>query len=253
MIHLKITPDSRLDNTNIEHLTQTLCIYTSQLERWNGKGFNPVPFMSFETILELENTQFVLTVPNDMESIAKKALETTWPKSAFEEIEDPFTEHPTLTSTLTLNNHYMFSLKVDKRKVGALPSILETVKSLEIGEKIYIQSIATPAEKDWYVSATEAYERFKKGNMPQKWHFNKKSIANTTIKIATYTALEIADITTELITGKPMEKININGSERASILKDGKLSSATLNKTKADAYSTNIRIGIVASPERTKA
>lgn len=252
MIHFKITPDSRLQNDQVEQLAQTLCIYTSPLERWNGKGFNPPPFVSFETILSVENTQFVLTVPNDLKSLAKKALETTWPKSGIEQIKDPFTENPTLTSTLTLNNHYMFSLKIDKRKSGALPSILETIKLLEKDEKVYIQTIATPAEKDWYVNAAEAYERFKKGEMPQKFHFNKKMIANTTIKIAAYTALEIADLTTELITGKQMEKININGSERASILKDGRLSAATLNKTKADAYSTEIRIGIMASPERSK-
>jgi hypothetical protein len=250
IIHFKITPDSRLNNSDVEHFAQTLCLYTSPLERWNGKGFDPVPFMSFETILEPENTQFILTVPYCLESIAKKALETTWPKSAFEPIKDPFTEKPTLTSQLSLYHHYFFSLKVDKRKMGALPSILETIKALEKGEKIYIQTIGTPTEKDWYVNAAEAYERFKKGEMPQKWHFNKKSITNTVIKMAAYTALELADITTELITGKPMEKVNLNGSERAAILKDGKLSSATLNKTKGDAYAINIRIGIVASKER---
>lgn len=253
MIHFKITPDSRLDNNKVEQLVQTLCIYTSPLERWNGKGFNPIPFMSFETILEVESTQFILTVPYCLESIAKKALETTWPKSAFEPIMDPFTEKPTLTSQLSLHHHYFFSLKVDKRKIGALPSILETIKALEKNEKIYIQTIGTPAEKDWYVNAAEAYERFKKGEMPQKWHFNKKSIANTAIKLAAYCALEVADITTELITGKPMEKVNLNGSERAAILKDGKLSYGTLNKTKADAYATNIRIGVVASKERAAA
>ena len=58
MIHFKITPDSRLQNDQVEQLAQTLCIYTSPLERWNGKGFNPPPFMSFETILSVENTQF---------------------------------------------------------------------------------------------------------------------------------------------------------------------------------------------------
>ena len=253
MIHFRITPDMRLNNDNVEHLAQSLCIYLSPLERWHGKGFERSPFLSFETILEQENTHFVLTVPNDLESLASKALETTWPQSAFEKVKDPFTEKPSLTSQLTFNNHYMFAIKVNKKSLGALPSILETIKSLEKGEKIYIQTVATPAEKDWYVNASEAYERFKKGHMPQRFHFNKKAIANTTIKIAAYTALEIANITTELITGKEMEKIDLNGSQRASILKDGKLSSATLNKTKADAYQAEIRIGIVAAPKRATA
>jgi hypothetical protein len=251
MIHLKITPDSRLDNKNVENLAQTLCIYTSPLERWNGKGFNRSPFMSFETVLEKENTHFVLTVPKELESLAKKALETAWPKSAIEPTTDPLMDVPQKTTRLSFNQHYMFALKVNKTSLGALPSVLETIRALEPNEKIYIQTISTPAEKDWFIGASNAYERFKKGEMPQKWQFNKKLIANTAIKMAAYTALEIANITTELITGQEMEKIKLNEGERAVILKDGKLSSATLNKTKAEAYVTEIRVGVKASPERS--
>jgi hypothetical protein len=89
--------------------------------------------------------------------------------------------------------------------------------------------------------------------MPQKWQFNKKVIANTAVKLAAATALEVANITSELITGKEMEKVDLNGGERAAILKDGKLSTATINKTKAEAYETEIRIGVVASKERANA
>jgi hypothetical protein len=250
MIHLKITPDSRLDNKNIENLAQTLCIYESPLERWHGKGFNRPHFMSFETVLEKENTHFVVTVPKALESLTKKAIETTWPKSAIESTTDPFTDEVQLTSQLSFNHHYMFALRVNKNPI---PSLLETIRALEQDEKIYIQTIATPAEKDWFVGATSAYERFKKGEMPQKLAFNKKVIGQTVVKLAAATALEIASITTELITGKEMEKVDLNGSERAVILKDGKLSAATLNKTKAEAYETEIRIGIIASPNRATA
>jgi hypothetical protein len=253
MIHFKITPDSRLDNKNVENLAQTLCIYESPLERWNGKGFNRSPFISFETIIEPDNTCFIVTIPKELETLAKKALETTWAKSAIEKVTDPLIDEPQLTSQLSFNNHYMFALKVNKNSLGAVPSILETIRALERDEKVYIQTIGTPAEKDWFVGASSAYERFKKGEMPQKLQFNKKAIANTTVKIAAYTALEIANITTELITGKEMEKVELNGGERAAILKDGKLSSATLNKTKADAYETEIRIGVVAQKERVAA
>jgi hypothetical protein len=253
MIHLKITPDSRLDNKNVEHLAQSLCIYLSPLERWNGKGFNRSPYMSFESVLEKENTHFVLTVPKELESIAKKSLETTWPKSAIERTSDPLVDSPVLTSQLSFNHHYMFALKVNKNSLGAVPSLLETVNALQTGEKIYIQTLATPAEKDWFIGATNAYERFKKGEMPQKWQFNKKMIANTVVKIVAHTALEVANITTELITGKEMEKVDLNGGERAVILKDGNLSKATIHKTKADAYETEIHIGVVASKERATA
>jgi hypothetical protein len=253
MIFFKITPDSRLDNNHAEHLAQSLCIYTSPLERWNGKGFTRPPFMSFETVLEKENTHFVLTVPKEYESLAKKALETTWTKSAVEKTTDPFIDEPQYTSQLSFQQHYMFALKVNKNSLGVIPSLLETINVLEKNEKIYIQTIGTPAEKDWFIGASSAYERFKKGEMPQKWQFNKKMIANSIVKIAAYTALEMASITTELITGKEMEKVDLNGGERAVILKDGRLSAATLNKTKAEAYEADIRIGVVASKERATA
>jgi hypothetical protein len=253
MIHLKITPDSRLSNKNVEHLAQTLCLYESPIDRWNGKGFSRPHFMSFETILEKENTQFVLTVPKEQESLAKKALETIWFKSAIETISDPFIDTPNLASQLSFKHHYMFSLRVDRRSLGALPSVLETVNALLDGEKIYIQAIGTPAEKDWYYGATSAYERFKKGEMPQKWQWNKKLIANTAVKIAAYTALEIANITTELITGEEMDKIKLNDSERGVILRDGRLSDATLRKTKGDAYQTEVRIAVIAPAKRATA
>jgi hypothetical protein len=253
LIHLKVTPDSRLDNKNVEHLAQTLCIYESPIERWNGKGFNRSPFVSFETVLEKENTHYIVTVPKGLESLTKKALETTWPKSAIEPTIDPFTIEPQHTSQLSFSNHYMFALKVNKASLGAVPSVLETIKALETNEKIYIQTISTPAEKDWFVGAANAYERFKKGEMPQKYSFNKKVVAQTAVKLAAATALEIANITTELITGKEMDKVDLNMGERAAILKDGKLSSATLNKTKAEAYETEIRIGVVAPKERAPA
>ena len=253
MIHLKITPDLRLDNKNAEHLAQSLCLYLSPLERFNGKGLNKSPFLSFETILEKDNTHFVVTVPDDIESLAKKSIETSWNKVAVETIEDPFNEPPTLTCQLSFEYHYMFAIRVDKRTHGALPSILETINALEKGEKIYIQTIATPAEKDWFSGAVNAYERFKKGEMPHKFSFTKKQVAKSALKMTTYTALEIANITSLLVTGEEMEKVDLNSGERAKILKDGKLGAATLNKTKGDAYIAEIRIGIVAAKRRAMA
>jgi hypothetical protein len=253
MKHLKITPDSRLNNQNVEHLARSLCLYKSPLERWKGKKFERVPFVSFETVIAPETTHFVLTIPEELESLAMKSIETTWPKVAVESTEDPLNITPNQTATLSLHNHYMFSLKTDK-KLGALPSILETTKSMEQGEVIYIQVISTPAEKDWYIGAVNAYERFKKGEMPQKYHFNKNTLIKTGVKIAAATALEVASITTELITGKEMEKVDLNGSERAVILKDGKLSTSTLNKTRAEAYETEIRVSVKANnPNRETA
>lgn len=250
MIHLRITPDSRLDNTHVENLAQSLCIYTSPLDRWNGKGFDRPNFISFETVLEPDATAFYMTVPEDLESVARKAIESTWPKVAIESESDPLTDEPHKVTTMTLNNHYMFALKVDKRTLGASANLLDTVSAMEPKEKVYIQTIATPGEKDWYVSAAAAYERFKKGEMPRKIQFNKKGMVQQGVKVLAAVALETANLTAELVSGEGIEKIDLNGSERAVILREGKLSTATLNKTRAEAYEVEIRIGVIANDNK---
>jgi hypothetical protein len=222
-----------------------MCIYLSPLERWNGKGFDEPSFLSFETVLEKENTRFHATVPKEQAALAQKAIESAWPKVAVEVVSDPFTDEPNLTATLSLERHYMFSLKVDRRTLGALPSVLETLKSMDKGEKIYIQTIATPAHRDWYMGAVEAYNRFKQGDMPQKWKIDKKTISRTALKALTHTVYGAASIMSELITGEELEPLKLDGGERAMILRDGRLSDATLTKAKGDAYEVQIRVGVV--------
>lgn len=250
MKHLRITPDSRLDNVHVDNLAQTLCIYSNPLERWNGRGFTRPNFISFETVLEKENTAFYVTVPDELESVAKKAIETVWPKSAVEDAEEPFDKEPDRTAAMSLNNHYMFAIKVDRRKLGALPAILETIRALEEGEKVFIQTVATPADNGWFMEASNAYERFKKGEMPQKLHFTKKGLVQSGVKLAAKAAYEVASITSEIITGKELEKLDLDGAERAAILKDGSLSQATLKKPQAEAYEVEIRIGVIANNDK---
>ncbi|ADE87509.1 lipid A export ATP-binding/permease protein MsbA [Deep-sea thermophilic phage D6E] len=242
---LRITPDIRLTNQNVEELARTMCVYMSPLERWNGKGFDDAPFLSFETVLEKENTGFYVTVPASQAALVRKAIESAWPKVAVEETEEPFTEAPHLASELSYERHYMFSLRVDRRTLGALPSVLETLRNMSEGEKVYIQVLATPAHRDWYVGAVEAYSRFKRGDMPQKWRLDKKTVGRTTLKILAHTVYGAASVMTELLTGEELEPLRLDGGERAMILRDGRLSEATLSKAKGDAYEVQIRVGVV--------
>jgi len=254
MIHLKITPDSRLDNMNVEQLAQTLCLYQSPYERWNGKRLDRHPFMSFETILKRGATYFVVTVQDNMETLARKAIETAWPKASIESIPDPLTYSPALISTLELQYHYMFAIKVDRREITHLASILENLNIMQEQDMIYIQSLTVPANKDWYLGAVTAYDQFKKGVMPQKFHFNRQGIANTFLKVAASVVFGTIGIVTELITGEEPKKINLNEGERAVILRDGPLKSETMQKVKGDAFNTSVYIGVVSpDPKRAKA
>lgn len=246
MITLRITPDTRIDNKGVDELARTLCLYTSPLERFKGKKIQRPSFLSFETVLEKGNTRFYVTVPPQHEALAKKAIETTWAKATVAKVADPFKQSPTLMSTIELDRHYMFALRVDKRKAGALLSVLETLKNLEQDEKVYIQTLGVPAPKDWYISAAEAYERFKKGEFPQKFQLNKKTATRTTLKALTHTVYGAASVMSEFLAGEPLEKLQLDEGQRALILRDGSLSTATLNKTKGDAFEFCMRIGVVS-------
>lgn len=249
MIHLRITPDARLNNEAVEQFAQTMCVYQSPLERWDSgkRRIIRAPFVSFETVLQREGTTFNVTVLRDHASVARKAIESAWPNVTVAEVPDPFTARPDITSVLELNYHYMFAIRVDRREISYLTSLLETVNSLDSGDSVYIQALAVPSEKDWYESAAQAYERFKAGEMPQKLAINKRTAAKAALKLATKTVLGTISIVTELMTGEEPEPIDIDGGERASILRDGKLRTETLNKTRGDAYDVIVRIGVVCA------
>ncbi|MGE7271329.1 ATP-binding protein [Brevibacillus panacihumi] len=152
-----------------------------------------------------------------------------------------------MAATLELNYHYMFAIRVDRREISYLASLLETVRTMEADDSVYVQTLATPAERDWYGGAAEAYERFKAGDMPQKIALNKRTVGRTALKLATKTVLGAISVVTELLTGEEPEPVNIDGGERAAILRDGKLRSETLAKTRGDAYDVIIRVGVVCA------
>ncbi|WP_051556846.1 ATP-binding protein [Brevibacillus agri] len=197
--------------------------------------------------MQREGTTFNATVLREYESLARKAIESTWPNATVAEVPDPFTTRPDVTATLELNYHYMFAIRVDRREISYLASLLETVRTMEADDSVYVQTLATPAERDWYGGAAEAYERFKAGEMPQKFALNKRTAGRTALKLATKTVLGAISVVTELMTGEEPEPIRIDGGERAAILRDGKLRTETLAKTRGDAYDVIIRVGVVCA------
>lgn len=251
MTHFRIKPDSRLENDKLEQFAQTLCLYRSPAQRWNKerKCIHRQHFVSLDTVLLKGGTTYTVTVPQETSSIARKAIETTWPRATVEEVQDPFDRDPIATGTLSLKHHYMFALRVDRRTIGLVASLLETTNMMEDGEAVYIQTLAEPAPQDWHVGASEAYKRFKQGHMPIKWSFNSKNAMRLVTKAAAGAVSGAIGVITELITDEEPERLRLDDGERAEILRDGSLRRETIGKTRGDAYDVVIRVGVVAGSQ----
>ncbi|MFC5773670.1 ATP-binding protein [Ectobacillus antri] len=245
MKHMRIMPDSRLENGRVEHFAQSLCSYRSMFERFNKETKRlDANFFSWEIMLEPKNTSFHITLPEDAERIVQKAVHSSWPQVTVQEQEDILhTFTPALTSVMEMRHHYFLAMRVDRRG-NWLKSLLEVLNIMQTGDKVIIQVFSEPAFHDWYVPATEAYMQFKRGSMPQRLRFTKKDMVQSTIKAAAYVTFGAISIVTELLTGEEPEKVDLSAGERGMILRDGPLRTETVQKTRGDAYDVSIRIGI---------
>ncbi len=244
---IRILPDSRLSNEKVEHFAQSLCMYRSMLERFNCEKKRLDPnFMSWEVILEPKNTQFFLTVPDEAERVAQKAVHSSWPNVTLQPTENPLdTMNPSLTSVLELRHHYFLATLVDRR-TNWLNSLLEVLNVMQEGDKAIVQVYCEPAYHDWYTEAAESYTDFKKGHLRQRLRFTKKEAVMTGVKLAAHTVFGAISVVTELITGEEPEKIDLSAGERALILKDSYLRLETMQKTRGDAFDISIRIAVQA-------
>lgn len=254
MIHLKIIPDNQIDNTQVEGIAKAFSSYQSLISRWDSerKRFKRHPFISFETVLKRNGACFILTAQKESEALARKAIESAFPKATIQETEDPFKTAPIAVYELLYAHHYFLSLKVDKRSTSLLSAVLDATLMLSEGEEIYLQSLGIPAGNDWYIGAVEAYKQFKAGTMPRKLRLDKEYIGRTALHLTTKGVIGAVNTLVEITGGKP-EEFNLDSAERSQILRDGHLRNETLHKARGEALDTTIRLGIVAkSQQRAK-
>lgn len=247
MIHLQITPDHRLDNSNVEHLAQSFCTYYSMIDRWNrlDRKLERQPVISFETVVKEGTANYYFSVLDNMEPLAIKTLNNVWQGSSIEKVSDPLQNiNPSLTLSLEYKFHYCFAFKVDRRSHSWIASLLEISKMLLGKDQMVVQVLCEPAPSDWFQGAVEAYQLFKSGAMPQRIKLNKEGITRTGLRVATSTVMGAISVVTELLTGEEPEKVDLDAGERALILKDGHLRRETILKSRGDAYDVTIRIAI---------
>lgn len=247
MKHFKITPDARLLNDKVEHLTQSLCVYKTLYQRMKEKEQN---FFSYEITLNKKNPFISYSVNDGTSELLEKAVLSSYPNVTLTEISDPIELKPTAIKTMGYKNHYFLSLKVDKRS-DWLQYLFEVLPLMKEDEKALVQVTANPLHYDWNIGVKEAYERFKKGDLPLKFQFDRKLIGNLALKTTASIVLGAHNLVTELIGGEP-EEYDLFATERASLLKDGQLRSETVQKMKYGGYNVQISIAIECDEKRVE-
>lgn len=221
-------------------------MYRTPIARWNGRGFHLPERAAWEIILGHKEAKFCLTIPAPWLQIVKKQIAVVWPKATVKQVPDLVSITPTKTGRLELANHFLFSIRADKRTLGVIPSLLETTKMLSEKEKIAVQVLLDPAPPDWWQSAAVAYESYRAGMMPNRIRLDAKAIAKGLLKATTWVTWEAMGIVQEIISGEPAEPINLNECDKATALRERPVGLSVAEKLKGDALDVTVRIAIDA-------
>lgn len=249
MINLQIIPDRRVENSEVENLLRTLAgMYQTPIAR----KFAIPERASWEMIMGKEQADFFLVVPKSWAPVVKKQVAVVWPRATVKESPDPLQGiKPKETARLELKQHFMFSIRVDRRTLGVLPSVLETVKMLDQEEKIAVQVLLDPAPPDWWQSAAAAYEAYRKGKMPQRLNLSLNGLGMAGLKALTYTTLEVVYIMQELLTGEEPERYDLNAGDKVAVLRERPIGYSVASKLREDAFDVTIRIAVQSKNAKT--
>jgi len=154
---------------------------------------------------------------------------------------------------LKLGQHYFLSLLTDKRTVEPLPSIFEVTKSMEENDYALIQLGLIPINvNEFYEAVNNAYDKYKKGNMPQKKEFNAERVIKGTAKLGATVGIEIMKTVAELITEDSVELESVEDPNRLNLIREGGLSNSTKRKGKYRGFDMTLRVIASSNNENRK-
>lgn len=250
MTTFRLVPDKFLDNERVERLANALHdLYQRPIDRlgFDDKKlqYNCKTNVFYEIVITHDNVKFYLSTPTKWKEYTINQLETCWPKSTFQQVNQDYLnieESGTKAATLNLKNHYFLSLETDERTNNPVPQLLEITKLMDQGDKAIIQFCLDPAGLDWFEGAQEAYEKFKKGNLPKRFEVSFERVLNTVARTGATVGMELMATLAELVTEEKIEPEEIADPDRVYMIKQGGLSNATKQKSRYEAFDTTIRV-----------
>ena len=172
---LQVIPDTTVINgIKVESISRALySLHKTPLERlrWK-KGLKYIigDNISYEVLMEAKKDKteitFYYVVPKRYRSVIYQNIETTWPKSTIETVEEYITDFDWGYSEYTeivQKEHFFKSLLCDRRTLAPIPSVLGVSKELVEGDKLLLQIILDPVDGDWREKADDYWQAFRRG------------------------------------------------------------------------------------------
>jgi len=175
---IRIRPDTSARNWYTEDIAKTITdAFKIPLDRfyfedgWKLRYRQP-DRATWEIDYASDTIDFLLTVPGDRVDSWVRRLSGIWDKSTIT-VDDDYSEawdkETTVIYELVLRKHDMYSLLTDAKNNLPLPSLLQGVKSLEVGDKAKVFILFDPVGRlDWNATYQEAWEMLRNGRQPIK-------------------------------------------------------------------------------------
>jgi len=175
---IRIRPDTSVRNWHTEDIAKSISdAFKIPLDRfyfedgWKLRYRQP-DRATWEIDYTPNSIDFLLTVPEDRVSSWVRRLSGIWDKSTIT-IDDGYREawEPDKTTIyeLVYRKHDMYSLMTDSKNNLPLPSLLQAVKSLDVGDKAKVFVFFDPVGRlDWNATYQEAWEMLRNGRQPLK-------------------------------------------------------------------------------------
>jgi len=175
---IRVRPDTSARNWHTEDIAKSVAgTFKIPLDRFHFEDGWKLRYRAPDRATwEIDYTQgsidFLLTVPEDRVSSWVRRLSGIWDKSTIT-VDGGYSEawdkETTVIYELVLRKHDMFSLMTDAKNNLPLPSLLQGVKSLEVGDKAKVFVFFDPVGRlDWNATYQEAWEMLRKGRQPIK-------------------------------------------------------------------------------------
>lgn len=249
----QLIPSRFIDNKSVNHLADSFHkLYQKPFERINIDpdnwkiDYNSQNDLFWEIFLSKDSIKFYVTTLKDIDEYVENQIENTWPKLTIKKSDYDFKHfNPKNTDgvNLKLGQHYFLSLLTDRRTIEPLPSIFEITKSMEEGDYALIQLGLIPINvNEFYEAVNNAYDKYKKGNMPQRKELNAERVIKGTAKLGATVGLEVMKTFAELITEEDIEMEEVKDPDRLNLIREGGLSNSTKKKGKYHGFDMTLRV-----------